>query len=65
MFKGKFATSNVVNLSEKVLSNEEISFLQKGLKFIPTPINFNKQSRLSLSLTEGVKTKQLCFISVD
>ena len=54
MFKSKFVSFNVVNL--RVLSNEETSLLRKGLKFIPTPIDLNKHSRLSLSLTQGVKT---------
>ena len=35
--KGKFVSSNVFNLSKRVLSDAEISVLSKGLKFSPTP----------------------------
>lgn len=41
-FKGKFVSSNVVNLSGRELSNAEISLLSKGLKFVPTPTFVNK-----------------------
>ena len=63
VFQGKFASSNAVNLSKRILFNAEISLLQKGLTFISTPISINKLTRLSLKLiTERVKTQQLHFI---
>ena len=34
--KGKFVCKNVVNLSKRKVSESEISFLSKGLNFIPT-----------------------------
>ena len=39
---GKFVSSNVVNLSRRILSESEISLLSKGLKFSPTPREFDK-----------------------
>ena len=33
----KFVSDNVVNISNKVLTQAEISLLSKGLKFCPTP----------------------------
>lgn len=51
VFKGKFRSSNVVNLSKRILFNAKISLLHKGLKFISTPISINKLSRLSQTLT--------------
>ena len=35
--EGKFVADNIVNLSNKILSEDEISVLSKGLKFCPTP----------------------------
>ena len=40
--KGKFVRPNIINLSTRILSKAEISFLSKGLKFIPTPTSVNK-----------------------
>ena len=34
---GKFACGNVVNLSRRALSEEEISLLSRGFKFSPVP----------------------------
>ena len=34
--KGKFVSENVINLSKRDLSENEISLLSKGLNFIPT-----------------------------
>ena len=34
--KGKFVSPNVVNVSRRNLTNDEISLLSKGLKFVPT-----------------------------
>ena len=39
---GRFVSTNVVNLSRKVLSQEDLSLLSKGLKFSPTPKDINK-----------------------
>ena len=39
---GKFVSSNVVNLSRRNLTTDEISLLSKGLKFVPTPFSVNK-----------------------
>ena len=41
-YVGKFVSSNVVNISKRVLSQAEISLLSKGLKFIPTPPTVNR-----------------------
>ena len=41
-YEGKFVSPNVINLSKRHLSKEEISLLSKGLKFIPTPKHINK-----------------------
>ena len=39
---GRFVSGNVVNLSRKELSAEDISLLSKGLKFSPTPTDIDK-----------------------
>ena len=39
---GRFVSGNVVNLSRKALSAEDISLLSKGLKFSPTPTDIDK-----------------------
>ena len=36
-YEGKFVSANVINLSSRHLSEDEISLLSKGLKFVPTP----------------------------
>ena len=41
-YEGKFVNPNVINLSKRHLSKDEISLLSKGLKFIPTPKHINK-----------------------
>ena len=41
-YEGKFVSPNVINLSKRHLSKDEISLLPKGLKFIPTPKHINK-----------------------
>ena len=41
-YDGKFVGPNVINFSKRHLSKDEISFLSKGLKFIPTHKNINK-----------------------
>ena len=41
-YEGKFVSPNVINLSKRHLSKEEISLLSKGLKFMPTPKHINK-----------------------
>ena len=33
---------NVINLSKRNLTKEEISVLSKGLQFVPTPKHFHK-----------------------
>ena len=38
---GRFVSGNVVNLSRKELSAEDISLLSKGLKFSPTPTDID------------------------
>ena len=40
--EGKFASANVINLSNRHLSRDEISLLSKGLKFMPTSKHINK-----------------------
>ena len=42
ILKGKFVSSNVINLSKRELSENEISLLSKGLKFVPTPTSVNR-----------------------
>ena len=41
-YEGKFVSPNVINLSKRNLSKNEILLLPKGLKFIPTPKHINK-----------------------
>ena len=41
-YERKFVSANVINLSSRHLSKDEISLLSKGLKFIPTPKHINK-----------------------
>ena len=38
----KFVSANVINLSSRHLSKDEISLFSKGLKFVPTPKHINK-----------------------
>ena len=40
--EGKFASKNVINLSQRQLTKSEISLLSKGLKFVPTPNTIDK-----------------------
>ena len=39
---GRFVSTNVVNLSKKELSEDDVSLLSKGLKFCPTPKEIDK-----------------------
>ena len=41
-YEGKFVSANVINLSSRYLSKDELSLLSKGLKFVPTPKHLNK-----------------------
>ena len=41
-YEGKFVSANVINLSSRHLSEDEISLLSNGLKFVPTPKHINK-----------------------
>ena len=41
-YEGKSVSTNVINLSRRHLSKDEISLLSKGLKFVPTPKHVNK-----------------------
>ena len=41
-YEGKFISPNVINLSKRHLSKDEISLLPKGLKFISTPKQISK-----------------------
>ena len=41
-YKGKLASSKVVNLSSRNLTSNEISLISKGLNFVPTPRGVNK-----------------------
>ena len=41
-YDGKFFSPNIINLSSRHLSRDEISLLSKGLKFVPTPKHKNK-----------------------
>ena len=38
----KFVSTNVINLSSRHLSKDEVSVLSKGLQFVPTPKHFNE-----------------------
>ena len=40
--KGKIVSTNLINLSTRILSKAEISLLSKGLKSIPTPTSVNE-----------------------
>ena len=42
IYKGKFVSPNVVNLSRRNLTSNKISLLSKGLKFVPTSRGINK-----------------------
>ncbi|CAF2990126.1 unnamed protein product [Rotaria sp. Silwood2] len=62
-------TSNVINISDKILKNEHLKILSKGLKFVPTPTNLNiidiitnaEKSLYSASLTN----KQLAISEIS
>ena len=41
-YKANFVSPNVINLSKRNLTKDEISVLSKGLQFVPTPKHFNK-----------------------
>ena len=41
-YEGKFVSANVINLSSRHLSKDEVSVLSKGLQFVPTPKHINK-----------------------
>ena len=41
-YKVNFLSPNVINLSKRNLTKNEISLLSKGLQFVPTPKHFNK-----------------------
>ena len=41
-YERKFVSANVINLPSRHLSEDEISLLLKGLKFVPTPKHINK-----------------------
>ena len=41
-YKANFVSPNVINLSKRNLTKDEISLLSKGLQFVPTPKHFNK-----------------------
>ena len=41
-YDGKFFSPNIINLSSRHLSRDEISLLSKGLKLVPTPKHINK-----------------------
>ena len=41
-YEGKFVSANVINLSSRHLSRDEVSLLSEGLKFVPTPKHMNK-----------------------
>ena len=41
-YECKFFSPNIINLSSRHLSRDEISLLSKGLKFVPTPKHINK-----------------------
>ena len=40
--EGKFVSKNVLNLSNRVLTESEIKILDKGLNFVPTPEKFDR-----------------------
>ena len=42
IYEGKFVSANVINLSSRHLSMDEVSLLSKGLQFVPTPKHINK-----------------------
>ena len=44
-YEGKSVSTNVINLSRRHLSKDEISLLSKGLKFVPTPKHINKAKK--------------------
>ena len=62
--KGKFISPNVVNLSRRNLTNNEISVLSKGLKFVPTPRVINKALINEELEVYGRKLRLVCGIFV-
>ena len=41
-YEGNFVNANIINLSSRHLSNDEVSLFSKGLQFVPTPKHINK-----------------------
>ena len=41
--KGKFVSSNIINVSRRNLSESEISLSSKGLKFVPTANKIDRE----------------------
>ena len=62
--KGKFVSENVINLSKRDLSENEISLLSKGLNFIPT-CNKVDGARLKLELEQfGRMLRLKCILEM-
>ena len=56
--KKKFHQNMIHNFSNHTLSNDDISLLQKGLSFVPTPTsNLNKQRQETYKETENLKQR--------
>ena len=53
----KFVSDNVVNISNKVLTQAEISLLSKGLKFCPTPKELDMIGRLLRGMLKNFVVK--------
>ena len=57
---GKFVSKNVCNLSNRVLSESEISVLSKGLKFCPTPKKLDR-AQLKIDLEQFGRKMRLSW----
>ena len=55
---GQFVSGNVINLSRRELSEDDICLLSKGLKFFPTPTDIDK-AKLKADMEEFKRRMRL------
>ena len=60
-YMGKFVSPNVINLFGRKLTKAEISFLSKGLKFVPTPNDVSRAVLKEELETLGRRLKLIWF----
>ena len=61
---GRFVGGNVVNLSQRAISDEEISLLSKGLKFSPVPADID-EAKLRQDMEEFKRRTRLRWYFKD